>query len=216
VVLPRHRQYLQSELPLLPNWQRQDADARQGSDVEETFDIILRKIEPHARFVCLFNWGEPFLNKNLLYMVRALSERGIKSHLDSNLSLRDFSDREAQEIVRSGLFSLFASIDGVTQESYEKYRVGGNVERALGNCDSSFALATASGWKPPACSGRSISIASTNTRSRRPEKSRKTSGRDLVQTALGPRRVSNSVREGVVPDSLSAPVDAVLASQSGQ
>ena len=99
----------------------------------ETFDVILSKIAPHARFVCLFNWGEPFLNKNLLYMSRALHEHGIQTHLDSNLTLRDFSAAEAEDIVRSGLFSLFASIDGVTQGTYEKYRIDGNLERALGN-----------------------------------------------------------------------------------
>lgn len=119
--------------PYCPTGNGKTLTRDKGLMSRETFDIILRKIEPHARFVCLFNWGEPFLNKNLLYMLRALSERGIKSHLDSNLSLRDFSDQDAEEIVRSGLFSLFASIDGVTQETYEKYRVGGNVERALGN-----------------------------------------------------------------------------------
>jgi MoaA/NifB/PqqE/SkfB family radical SAM enzyme len=99
----------------------------------EAFDRILAKIEGYARFVCLFNWGEPFLNKNLLYMIRSLADRGIQTHLDSNLTLRDFSDREAEDVVRSGLFSLFASIDGATQESYEKYRVGGRLDRALGN-----------------------------------------------------------------------------------
>jgi radical SAM protein with 4Fe4S-binding SPASM domain len=99
----------------------------------ESFRIILSKIEAHATFVCLFNWGEPFLNKNLLPMISMLHERGIPVHLDSNLTLRDFDDDEAEAIVRSGLSSLFASIDGVTQESYEKYRVGGSLERALGN-----------------------------------------------------------------------------------
>jgi radical SAM protein with 4Fe4S-binding SPASM domain len=99
----------------------------------EAFEVILSKIGPYASFVCLFNWGEPFLNKNLLPMISLLHERGISSHLDSNLTLRDFDDDEADAIVRSGLSSIFASIDGVTQESYEKYRVGGSLERALGN-----------------------------------------------------------------------------------
>lgn len=104
-----------------------------GMMSREAFDCILRKIETHAKFVSLFNWGEPFLNKNLLYMICALQERGIDTHLDSNLSLRDFSADEAEQIVRSGLFSLFASIDGISQESYERYRVGGNAQRALEN-----------------------------------------------------------------------------------
>lgn len=99
----------------------------------DSFRTILSKIEDRAEFVCLFNWGEPFLNKQLLPMIRALHERGIRSHLDSNLTLRDFDRSEAEAIVRSGLSSLFASIDGTTQEAYERYRVGGSLERALGN-----------------------------------------------------------------------------------
>jgi len=99
----------------------------------EDFEVILGKIEGHAEVVCLFNWGEPLLNKNLLPMISLLNERGIRTHLDSNLTLRDFDDAEAEAIVRSGLSSLFASIDGITQESYEKYRVDGSLKRALAN-----------------------------------------------------------------------------------
>jgi MoaA/NifB/PqqE/SkfB family radical SAM enzyme len=99
----------------------------------ETFEVVLDRIAPYARFVCLFNWGEPFLHKDLLDMIRAFSARGIPTHLDSNLSVRAFSEGESEAICQSGLFSLFGSIDGATQESYEKYRVGGRLERALDN-----------------------------------------------------------------------------------
>lgn len=99
----------------------------------EAFDVVFEKLAPHARFVCLFNWGEPFVHKDLLYFVSRFSERGIPVHLDSNLSVRDLTDADAEDVVRSGLHSLFASIDGVTQEAYEAYRVGGKVDRALGN-----------------------------------------------------------------------------------
>ncbi len=99
----------------------------------ESFDMILEKIAPYAEIVSLFNWGEPFMNKNLLYMISEVSRRGVKTHLDSNLSLRDLSDKDAEAVVNSGLSSLFASIDGVSQEAYEKYRVRGNVDRALEN-----------------------------------------------------------------------------------
>jgi MoaA/NifB/PqqE/SkfB family radical SAM enzyme len=108
-------------------------ESEKGLMSREAFDRILGQLEKHARFVCLFNWGEPFVNRHLLYMIRALADRGIDTHLDSNLSVRDFSDHDAEEVVRSGLLSLFASIDGVSQEAYERYRVGGRVERALGN-----------------------------------------------------------------------------------
>jgi MoaA/NifB/PqqE/SkfB family radical SAM enzyme len=80
----------------------------------QTFEVVLHRIERHARFVSLFNWGEPFLHPRLLDMIRAFAERGIRTHLDSNLSVRAFSDRDAEEICASGLESLFGSIDGAT------------------------------------------------------------------------------------------------------
>lgn len=108
-------------------------ESEKGLMTLETFDRVVERIEKHARFVCLFNWGEPFVHKHLLRMIRSLTDRGIQTHLDSNLTVRDFSESDAEAVVRSGLLSLFASIDGVSQAAYEKYRVGGRVDRALGN-----------------------------------------------------------------------------------
>ena len=119
--------------PYCPTGNGTTPESEKGFMSREIFDRILAKIEARTRFVCLFNWGEPFAHKDLLYMLGALRDRGIPTHLDSNLSVRMFSDHDAESVVRSGLFSLFASIDGVTQEAYEHYRVGGKVDRALGN-----------------------------------------------------------------------------------
>jgi radical SAM protein with 4Fe4S-binding SPASM domain len=66
-------------------------------------------------------------------MVSVCAQHNIHTHIDSNLTAREFSDEESEAIVKSGLSSLFASIDGVTQETYEKYRVHGNLNRALNN-----------------------------------------------------------------------------------
>ena len=99
----------------------------------ESFDIIFEQIKPYAKIVGLYNWGEPFLNKHMLYMASTCAENGIQSQIDSNLTLRDFTDAEADDIVRSGLFQIYASIDGASQESYEKYRVGGDFNRAVNN-----------------------------------------------------------------------------------
>ena len=52
---------------------------------------------------------------------------------DTNLAVRDIDNDEAAEIVSSGLHSLFASIDGITQESYGKYRVRGKLDRVFAN-----------------------------------------------------------------------------------
>jgi radical SAM protein with 4Fe4S-binding SPASM domain len=100
---------------------------------KETFDVIFDQIRPHAKVVGMYNWGEPFLNENLLHFASVFSRHGIHSQIDSNLTLRDFTDEDAAAIVRSGLSQIFASIDGASQTTYEKYRVGGRIDRALGN-----------------------------------------------------------------------------------
>ena len=119
--------------PYCPTGNGQVKRSDKGLMSRENFDIIVEKISPYAEFVGLYNWGEPFLNRSLLHMASSLAQRGVTTHIDSNLSLRDFSDREAEDIVSSGLSSIFASIDGVSQEAYEKYRVEGRVDRALNN-----------------------------------------------------------------------------------
>ncbi len=108
-------------------------EAPRGFMSLEDFSIILSRISHAAGLICLYNWGEPFLNRDLLAMCRACADLGIPVHLDSNLSMRDFTPEEAEAVVSSGIHSIFASIDGATQQSYEKYRVGGRLDRVLGN-----------------------------------------------------------------------------------
>ncbi|MFA5190383.1 MAG: radical SAM protein [Verrucomicrobiia bacterium] len=101
----------------------------------ENFATILRKIAPYAKHVWLFYWGEPFLNKDLPRMIAACAELGIETTLNSNLTVRDFTEDEATTIVTSGLSILYASIDGASQGTYSRYRIGGSFERALRNLE---------------------------------------------------------------------------------
>lgn len=98
-----------------------------------TFKLILNKISKYAKEVHLYNYGEPFLNKNLIDFISLTSEKGIRTVVDSNLNARMFDEAEAKAIVKSGLSELSASIDGATQDTYEKYRVGGSMEKAIAN-----------------------------------------------------------------------------------
>lgn len=104
-----------------------------GLMTRRDFDVILEKIAPHARFISMVNWNEPFLNKNLLYFASRCDALGIQTHIDSNLCVKRWSEKEAEAIVTSGLNSILASIDGATQDSYSKYRVRGNLQMALDN-----------------------------------------------------------------------------------
>ena len=82
----------------------------------------------------LYNWGEPLLNKNIYEMIHMAHARGISTIISSNLSV-PFDEERARKLVASGLDMLGVSFDGVKQDVYEQYRVGGNVELILKNID---------------------------------------------------------------------------------
>ena len=104
------------------------------------FSTIFGRIKPYAKLISLYNWGEPLLNRDLVAMIRLAASEGARVHIDTNLSTQDLSDAQCEDIVRSGLYSLFASIDGVSQETYARYRVRGKVARVFGNLERLIAV----------------------------------------------------------------------------
>lgn len=107
--------------------------SERGYMTRETFDAVFAKIRPHARMIQLFNWGEPFMHKHALDFIETISAAGIGTQVSSNLSVRLFSTAELERIVRSGLTSLLASIDGTKQEAYAAYRRNGDLSKAMAN-----------------------------------------------------------------------------------
>ena len=79
-----------------------------------------------------YNWGEPLLNKQLPAFIRKAKARRIETDVNSNLSLH-LSNDDIDELLGSGLDNLSASLDGFSQQSYETYRVGGDLELAKSN-----------------------------------------------------------------------------------
>jgi len=79
--------------------------------------------------VNLFNWGEPLLNPDIAKIIRVLHARQVGTQIHSNLNW--LPDGLADALAQSGLDILVASIDGISQEVYQTYRKGGNVQMAL-------------------------------------------------------------------------------------
>lgn len=75
--------------------------------------------------------GEPFLNRELEAIISYLKSRPVYIALSTNGSI--LNEERARKIVESQLDKIIYAIDGITQESYAKYRVGGNLERVLTN-----------------------------------------------------------------------------------
>ena len=85
---------------------------------------------PSYSVVYLTNWGEPMLNPEIISIIKEGKKRGLMMRLDSNFN---YDPKLNWEIVTSGLDSIKASIDGTSQETYEKFRRGGSFDLAWRN-----------------------------------------------------------------------------------
>lgn len=99
----------------------------------ECYLKLLDEIGAYLLLIEVFNWGESMLHPDLPAIVAAASARGIATRVNTNLSI-PFTMRDAERLVESGLTELFVSIDGATQEVYERYRVGGDLAKVIRNC----------------------------------------------------------------------------------
>lgn len=98
----------------------------------ETFRRLMDELGPTLIEVEFFNWGEPLLCKSIYAMVEDAHRRGIGTHVTTNFSV-PFDEAKAEALVKSGLDNLGVSLDGATQEGYEKYRRGGDIATVIRN-----------------------------------------------------------------------------------
>ena len=70
--------------------------------------------------------AEPLLNEDFFEASKYASSKGLWTGIHTNLYPN--IDELPEKILDAGLCNLVISIDGATQETYEKYRIGGDVE----------------------------------------------------------------------------------------
>lgn len=95
------------------------------------FKRIFDQIREYAFNISLYNWGEPFLNRDVFSIIEYASFNGCGVTVHSNFNI--FDDAMAEKAIFSRLTHVYLSIDGATQETYEKYRNGGELTRVFAN-----------------------------------------------------------------------------------
>ncbi len=102
---------------------------RKGSLIDmDLFEKSIKEIKDRLLHIIFYFQGEPLLNRNLHKMIHYAHSAGIYTSTSTNGQA--MTNERAKEIVESGLDKLIISIDGVTQDVYEKYRKGGSLEKA--------------------------------------------------------------------------------------
>ena len=92
----------------------------------DDFKSVVDDVADFAIQISLFYRGEPTINKDLPRMIRYATDRGLLTYINTNgLMLRHAWMR--RELIDAGLHRMHVSVDGANPETYETYRVGGNL-----------------------------------------------------------------------------------------
>lgn len=115
--------------PMCPSGNGEMTRPRGKMELDD-FKRLVDQVHQHVFMMMLWNQGEPYINRCFNEMVRYARDHRIFTFTSTNGHFIRTAE-EAVQIVESGLDEIIFSLDGVEQETYEKYRVGGKLERVL-------------------------------------------------------------------------------------
>lgn len=116
--------------PFCPTGQERGSRTKGVLSLDD-FKRVMNELGPYLIHIDFCNWGEPLLNKDIYRMIKYAKEYNIDTKIDSNLN--HFSEQDAEAMILSGLDKLIMSIDGTAQETYSKYRIGGDFNKVMEN-----------------------------------------------------------------------------------
>ena len=90
---------------------------------------MLNQLKRSVFYINYYFQGEPFLHPNFLELIREAKKHKIYTATSTNAHFID--EKKANDIIASGLDRLIISIDGLTQETYENYRINGKLEKVI-------------------------------------------------------------------------------------
>jgi radical SAM protein with 4Fe4S-binding SPASM domain len=93
----------------------------------ELFKKIIDQSKKSLTYMHLYFQGEPFLHPQFLEMIRYADVSGVFTATSTNAHY--ISEKNVDQIIESGLKHMIVSMDGISQEVYQEYRVGGNLEK---------------------------------------------------------------------------------------
>ena len=121
-----------------PDLERQRLQGSQRMSVAN-YARLIDEIKDYSLGVVLWYLGDPIVYPELLEVCRITGQAGLNSHVSTNFS-RPLSDDWIAELIRSGLTYLTVCVDGWTQETFEKTRVGGNLACVVSNLRRACAI----------------------------------------------------------------------------
>lgn len=113
----------------------------------DTFRNIIDDIGDKIWYVILYHQGEPYINKDFLRCVEYA--KGKRLYTETSTNVHYLNPKNAELTVQSGLDAVIVSVDGTTQESYERYRVNGKLDKVKDGIRNLVAAKKKLGSKTP-------------------------------------------------------------------
>jgi radical SAM protein with 4Fe4S-binding SPASM domain len=98
-----------------------------GMLTPKLFQKIVADSSPQLAYLNLYFQGEPMLNRQITEIIQLASQKRIYTSMSTNG--HQLTAQKCEELINSGLTKLIVSVDGLTRESYSRYRKGGDLEK---------------------------------------------------------------------------------------
>ena len=93
----------------------------------EVWERVLSEIRDTAHTIQFYFQGEPLLNKDLPQMIAQAHQAGLYTIVSTNAQA--MTPQLAADLVNAGLDRIIISMDGLTDSSYNAYRIGGSLDK---------------------------------------------------------------------------------------
>ncbi|MFH2008933.1 MAG: radical SAM protein [bacterium] len=90
---------------------------------------------PDIRSVELSNWGEIFLNPEIVEILRLSHERKVRLKAGNGVNLNLLTEEMAEALVKYRFQHLSISLDGASQQTYHEYRRRGKFDKVIRNIE---------------------------------------------------------------------------------
>ena len=94
---------------------------------EDLYAKVIDQTKDYLNHLHLYFQGEPYLHPQFTQLISLANQAGIYTSTSTNAHY--LNDKNVEKTLASGLKQLIVSMDGITQEVYQDYRIGGKLSK---------------------------------------------------------------------------------------
>jgi MoaA/NifB/PqqE/SkfB family radical SAM enzyme len=104
---------------------------RPGGHLEfGVYERVIEEMRDTLMFMLFWDWGEPLMHPRIHDMLALASANSIRTVVSTSGTIAN-SENQIERLVSAQPSLIIVCVDGATQASYEKYRVGGRLDKVM-------------------------------------------------------------------------------------